>query len=64
VLAQCKEQALEILKRHQAFKHYESGIQSKLADQIVRKLLKDPDLLNNSHAIEEHIERMAALQTI
>jgi len=64
VLAQTKKQTLEILRKHYASKHCEPVQLTKTADQIVRKLLKDPDLLNNSNAIEALIERMAPLQTV
>lgn len=64
LLAQHKAMTLETLNRHDGFKHYDQEQRNKIADQIIRKLLKDPVLMNNSAAIEELVQNMSELQTV
>ena len=64
VLAKRKAQTLEILKKQEAFKLYSTEQLSKVADQIIRKLLKDPESIHNANAVEELIKRMTLLQSV
>ncbi|MDX1315463.1 MAG: glutamyl-tRNA reductase [Eudoraea sp.] len=64
ILAKRKLETLKTLKDHEAFRAYQPGELSRIADQIIRKLLKNPDSIYDANAVKEMTEQMAVLHTV
>lgn len=61
VLAKRKQQTLNLLGEHPDYNTLCSEELTKLADQVIRKLLKDPGAIHDPNAVEHVIHQMAVL---
>ncbi|MBT8179036.1 MAG: hypothetical protein HKP60_07960, partial [Eudoraea sp.] len=64
LLAQRKAETVKILEKSPQMAQYEPEELAKIADQVIRKLLKEPGALSDSAAVKDMVDRVLPFESV